>query len=315
MIDFRYHVVSIVAIFLALTVGLVIGASILSKGVADSLRSDLSKSNNQIKSQQQQINELKTQADQQDKYIDDTAAQLVAGRLSGLCVAVVQIAGADSNAYADARTMIQKESGATICSETEINSSFTTTASQPILTTLLQEHTPRGQTFDGTKPGAAGHAELIAEALSTYQEPGAVPQTGGATPTATPTATPHTSAPPKPPASAHATTTAPSSTGTAGATMSADQALGTLQDFQTAGLITILTQPVAGQQATLSYVPAPTSANTDAENQTYLTLVESLRKDGAAGVVGGSADSADKDGLGLRDHQRRHGHPGDRHGR
>jgi hypothetical protein len=295
VIDFRYHVVSIVAIFLALTVGLVIGASILSKGVADSLRSDLSKSNNQIKSQQQQINELKTQADQQDKYIDDTAAQLVAGRLSGLCVALVEIAGADSNAYADARTMIQKNAGATICSETEINSSFTTTASQPILTTLLQEHTPRGQTFDGT--AAQQGAELIAEALSTYQEPGAVPQTGGATPTATPTATPHTSAPPKPPASAHATTTAPSSTGTAGATMSAGQALGTLQDFQTAGLITILTQPVAGQQATLSYVQAPTSANTDTENQTYLTLVESLRKDGATSVVGGSADSADKDGL------------------
>ena len=291
MIDFRYHVVSIVAIFLALTVGLVIGASILSKGVADSLRSDLSKSNNQIKSQQEQINELKTQADQQDKYIDDTAAQLVSGRLSGLCVALVEIAGADSNAYADARTMIQKNAGATICSETVINASFTTTASQPILTTLLQEHIPHGQTLDGT--AAQQGAELIAEALSTYQDVGAVPQTGGATPTAAP----HTSGPPKPPASARATTTPPASTGTAGASMTAGQALGTLQDFQTAGLITILTQPVVGEQASLSYVQAPTSANADAENQTYLTLAESLRKDGATSVVGGSADSADKDGL------------------
>ena len=51
MIDFRYHVVSIVAIFLALTVGLVIGASILSKGVADSLKASLTERNNQIKSQ------------------------------------------------------------------------------------------------------------------------------------------------------------------------------------------------------------------------------------------------------------------------
>ena len=65
MIDFRYHVVSIVAIFLALTVGLVIGASILSKGVADSLKSDLAQRNDQIKSQQNQINDLKTQINQQ----------------------------------------------------------------------------------------------------------------------------------------------------------------------------------------------------------------------------------------------------------
>jgi hypothetical protein len=297
VIDFRYHVVSIVAIFLALTVGLVIGASILSKGVADSLRSDLSKSNNQIKSQQDQINQLKTQADQQDKYIDDTAAQLVSGRLSGLCVALVEIAGADSNAYAGARTMVQKNSGATVCSETEINSSFTNATSQPILATLIQEHAPAGQKLGGTV--AQQGMELIAEALSTYQDVGAVAQTAGSTPTGTPTptATQHAKGPTKPPTAPGATSTAPGSTGSPTVTMTSGQALGTLDDFQTAGLITILTQPVAGEQASLAYVQAPTSANADADNQTYLTLTESLRKDGAVSVVGGSGDSAEKGGL------------------
>jgi Copper transport outer membrane protein, MctB len=301
VIDFRYHVVSIVAIFLALTVGLVIGASILSKGVADSLRNDLSKSNNQIKSQQEQINELKTQADQQDKYIDDTAAQLVSGRLSGLCVALVEIAGADSNAYAGARTMIQKNSGATVCSETEINSSFTNATSQPMLTTLIQEHTPVGQKLGGTV--AQQGMELIAEALSTYQDVGAVAQTAGSTPTGTPTptSTPHAKGPTKPPTAPGATPAAPGSTGSPTVTMTSGQALGTLDDFQTAGLITILTQPVAGEQASLAYVQAPTTADTntnaDADNQTYLTLTESLRKDGAVSVVGGSGDSAEKGGL------------------
>ena len=304
MIDFRYHVVSIVAIFLALTVGLVIGASILSKGVADSLKSDLAQRNDQIKSQQNQINDLKTQIDQQEKYISGTADQLVAGRLSGLCVAVLEIAGADGNAYSSTRAMIQKQAGATVCSETMINTSFTNPTSQSILTTLLQEHTPVGQTLSGTAQQQG--AELIAEALSTYQNVGAVAQTAGATPTstptstptvATPTATPHSTGTPKTPGSPSATGASPGSTGSAGATMTAGQALGTLKDFQSAGLITVLTQPVPGEQATLAYVQAPTSANADADNQTYLTLAESLRKDGAASVVGGSGDSAETGGL------------------
>ena len=42
MIDFRYHVVSIVAVFLALTVGLVIGSSYLSKVAYDELNNQLS---------------------------------------------------------------------------------------------------------------------------------------------------------------------------------------------------------------------------------------------------------------------------------
>jgi copper transport outer membrane protein MctB len=296
VIDFRYHVVSIVAIFLALTVGLVIGASILSKGVADSLKASLTERNNQIKSQQSQINDLKSQMDQQDKYITDTANELTSGKLGGLCVTLVEIAGADSNAYAATRTMIQKQAGATVCSEIMINAMFTVSGSQTELTALLQEHTPSGQTLTGSL--AQRGAELVGEALTTYQDVGAVAQT--ANPTATPTA-PATA---KSTAKAHTSespsvgaTGTPSPGGTTGATMTAGQALGTLDDFQSAGLITILTQPVSGDQPSLAYVQAPSTANTDAENQTYVSLAESLRKGGAGTVVGGSGQSASTGGL------------------
>jgi hypothetical protein len=282
VIDFRYHVVSIVAIFLALTVGLVIGASILSKGVADSLRSDLSQRNDQIKSQQNQINELKTQIDQQDKYIDDTADQLVAGRLSGLCVALVQIAGADTDSYAGVRTMVQKQSGAQICSETTINASLSSTAStdqQQTMAGLVAEHTPAGQKLTGTV--AQQSMELIGEALTTYQTAGASPASVNPNPTTTPTST----------------KTATAGSAAAAGTMSAGDALGTLKDYQSAGFITMLTQPVSGEQASLAYVQAPGSANADADNQAYISLAEALRKGGAGTVVGGSGDSAAKGGL------------------
>jgi hypothetical protein len=295
VIDFRYHVVSIVAIFLALTVGLVIGASILSKSVADSLKGDLAQRTDQIKSQQDQINALKTQIDQQNKYITDTADELTSGRLGGLCTTMIEIAGADSNAYSATRAMIQKQAGATICGEIMINATFTTAGSQTALTTLIQEHTPTGQTLTGSL--AQQGAELVAEALTTYQDVGAVAQT--ANPTATPTApaSPKSSSTAKAHASTSPTPDAGGSTGSAGAVMSSGQALGTLEDFQTEGLITIMTQPVAGEQATLAYIQAPSSANADADNQAYITLAESLRKGGAGTVVGGSGQSAAKDGL------------------
>lgn len=301
MIDFRYHVVSIVAIFLALTVGLVIGASILSKGVADSLRSDLSQRNDQIKSQQNQINQLKTQIDQQEKYIDATAGQLVTGRLSGMCVALVEIAGADSGAYADVRSLVQKQSGGTICSETTINASLSSVSSstdtQQSLTSLVAAHTPTGLKLTGTPAQQA--MELIGEALTTYQTPGATPTTPPTTPNPTATA----SATAKPTGTATAATavatatTAPAAGAASAGTMTSGQALGTLRDFQSAGFITVVGQPVAGQQPALAYVQAPTTANADGDNQTYITLAESLRKGGAGTVVGGSGDSSAKAGL------------------
>jgi hypothetical protein len=296
VIDFRYHVVSIVAIFLALTVGLVIGASILSGGLANSLRNDLSKANDQITGQQTEIKSFDTQTDQQNKYIDDTAAQLVSGRLTGECVALVQLDGADAGAYSAVRTMVQKQSGATVCSDTSINAALTDDSSQDELTSLLEEHTPAGQSFGGTIAQQA--VELLAEALTTYQ---AAPPAGDPSPSGSPN--PSGSPSPDP----GSTSGAGSATGTAHpgataatspsapATMSSGGALATLQDFQSAGMITLTSAPAAAQQATLAYVQAPSAPSSD--DAVWLAFVEALRKGGVGTVVGGSGASAAKGGL------------------
>ena len=294
MIDFRYHVVSIVAIFLALTVGLVIGASILSGSLANSLRNDLSKANNQITGQQKQIQSLNNQIDQQNKYIDDTASQLVSGRLSGECIAMVQLDGADASAYSAMRTLVQKQAGAALCSDTTVNATLTDPASQDTLSSLLKEHTPAGQSFTGTVPQQA--VELLAEALTTYQPtqvtlPGPGP-TGTASPGVGATGTAHPGATTS--AGAGVTTTG---TPSVPATMNASGALATLEDFQNAGMITMTSPPAAAQQATLAYVQAPTGPGTDQDDAVSLAFVEALRKGGAGTVVGGSGQSADRGGL------------------
>jgi hypothetical protein len=292
VIDFRYHVVSIVAIFLALTVGLVIGASILSGSLANSLRSDLSKANDQITSQQKQIQSLDNQIDQQNKYIDDTAGQLVSGRLSGQCIAMIQLDGADTGSYSAVRTMVQKQAGATLCSDTTVNATLTNPSSQNTLSALLKEHTPAGQSFAGTVPQQA--VELLAEALTTYQPTAVSTPSPGSTPTTSPGAGSTGAAHPGATAGAGATVTDSPSTP---ASMAASGAVATLDDFQNAGMITMTSPPAAAQQATLAYVQAPTGPNSDADNAVSLAFVEALRKGGAGTVVGGSQDSADRGGL------------------
>ncbi|WP_034264276.1 copper transporter [Actinospica robiniae] len=296
MIDFRYHVVSIVAVFLALTVGLVIGASILSKGLADSLRGSLAQSNSQIKSQQEQINELKGEVEQRDKYISATAAGLVAHQLDAGCVAVVQIAGADADAYGTMATLLQKQSGASICSETTINTSFTADGSRQQLTALLTRHTPAGQTLAGTTVQQQA-ARLLGEALTAAQQGSTAPAHPSTSPSSTPTTAPSTAVGAKTNASPGAG--AGSGTPLAGSTaaMTPADALETLQDFQKDGMITMTVPPTAWGPANLTYLAAPSGTGTDAQNQTYLALAQALRAGGALPVVGGSGQSADKGGL------------------
>ena len=58
MINFRYHVVSLTAVFLALAIGLVVGTAALNGPVADSLKdqvSALSKDNSNFRAQANQV--------------------------------------------------------------------------------------------------------------------------------------------------------------------------------------------------------------------------------------------------------------------
>lgn len=285
MIDFRYHVVSIVAVFLALTVGLVIGASILSKGLADSLRGDLAQSNSQIKNQQNQLTELNGEIEQRDRYISATAAGLVAHQLDAGCIAVVQIAGADSDAYGGVATMLQKQSGAAICSETTVNAAFTADGSQQQLSELLASHTPVGQTLAGATVQQQA-ATLLGEALTTVQ-PGST-TTLVQSSVVKSTAAPGASSPPG---------GAGGNAGVSGTGLTASEAMSTLKDFQNDGMISMNVAPTDWGQANLAYLAAPAAASPDPANQAYLSLAEAMRKGGALPVVGGSGQSADKGGL------------------
>jgi hypothetical protein len=95
VIDFRYHVISIVAIFLALATGIALGAGPLGEEFDQQLA-------NQAQQDRQDKQDLRDQLDQTDKVVEyegdfaqSVAPQITGDRLAGHTVAVFVLPGAD----------------------------------------------------------------------------------------------------------------------------------------------------------------------------------------------------------------------------
>lgn len=95
MIDFRYHLVSIVAIFLALTVGIVLGSTVLQEPLirsAEETTAQLRRSNEEVR--RENIGLLQRQAGY-DAFVAAAGPQLLRGMLAGERVVIVEAPGAD----------------------------------------------------------------------------------------------------------------------------------------------------------------------------------------------------------------------------
>jgi hypothetical protein len=91
MVDFRYHALSLVAVFLALGIGIVLGVTVgdslvsdADRNLRDSLRGDVEEARDQARDEQ----ELGAR---RDDVIEELAPEVADGRLSGRRVAVVAL--------------------------------------------------------------------------------------------------------------------------------------------------------------------------------------------------------------------------------
>ena len=108
MIDFRYHLVSIIAIFLALALGLIVGASALRGSVTAQLRgqaAQLNKENKNLLAQKRETDQLNGYDGQ---VIQAIAPQVVAGRLKGQSVVFVEAPGADEQMRAQTADIVSR---------------------------------------------------------------------------------------------------------------------------------------------------------------------------------------------------------------
>lgn len=96
MISFRYHIVSIVAVFLALALGIVVGTTALNGPITKDLRNQVNDVKKQRDTLAAEVKRLQGQVDDAGQFASTYGAQLVANSLAGRNVLEIVLPGATS---------------------------------------------------------------------------------------------------------------------------------------------------------------------------------------------------------------------------
>jgi hypothetical protein len=113
MINFRFHIVSILAVFLAIAIGTVMGASFVGRGVVDRLQQQVDTVRANADEEHARNGELETENAQLQQYADESAPFAVARTLTGVPVTVVAERGVDGAAV-DAQAVVLEAAGADV---------------------------------------------------------------------------------------------------------------------------------------------------------------------------------------------------------
>lgn len=97
MISFRYHLVSLVAVFLALALGIVVGTTALNGPITKDLRNQVNDAKDQRDALAAQVKQLQSQVDDAGQFAATYGTQLVAGTLTGKNVLEIILPGATND--------------------------------------------------------------------------------------------------------------------------------------------------------------------------------------------------------------------------
>ncbi|MDR7274382.1 copper transporter [Catenuloplanes atrovinosus] len=130
MINFRYHVVSLTAVFLALAIGLVVGTAALNGPAVDALDGQvqkLSKDNSQLR---ESVGQLQDEVNSQEDFAVGAAPILLDGKLTGRRVTMVVLPGGGD--YAEQLRTMLTTAGAKLTGRVDIRESFLDSAENSV---------------------------------------------------------------------------------------------------------------------------------------------------------------------------------------
>ena len=123
MIDFRYHLVSLISVFLALAVGVVLGAGPLQNSLGTALNDQVTALRENRNATQAKLEQTETAVNERDSYITQAATSLLPGTLASKNVAMVLLPEAKAE-DADAITTQLKNAGATVTGRVSLTSTW-----------------------------------------------------------------------------------------------------------------------------------------------------------------------------------------------
>ena len=264
MIDFRYHLVSIVAVFLALAIGIVLGSTELQGNTIDVLRTSSNSLKNQLDVSNAQRDTYKQQYENDQTFLAGAEPRLLANELPADRIVIITEPGAQSSVISGIKQAAGL-AGATVTGEVAIQPKFN---------------------------DLSGSNQSSLSALNS-----------SLTTSATPLATPANEQTINQQQAAQLIGTAVLATSTAGETtgISTADATTLLAAYAQAGYITIT--PGVTDRATLAVIVTPQTAPTDGQNdpanQVLLAVAQEFAGESAATVVAGSAAGSSPAGSAI----------------
>ena len=263
MIDFRYHLVSIVAVFLALAVGIVLGSTELRGAALSALDRTSSALSTKLEAADNENSALQQEVQGDHQFASAAQPVLLKHLLDSKKVVIITAPGASSSVVNGIKTSLS-DAGASVSGQVALSSKFADTSASnlSLLSQLTQRVTPASVTLVNGSPQQQA-AQVLASALVS---PGSGSGSGNGKGSGN-----------------------GSQNGSGSGSVSAQTAQTILSSFSAGQFITLSGQPSSG--ATLAVIVAPNSVpqggTSDPANQAVVALAQEFGTGSQATVVAG----------------------------
>lgn len=165
MIDFRYHIVSLISVFLALALGIVVGTTALNGAVLSDLRKQVKGLKNDKHSLQEDTRSLQGQIKSDDTFARNVEPAVVAGRLSGKKVLLISAPRADGAVVSGVSKTI-KDAGATVTAQVQLTDDYIDPRRAPDLKDFITSALPAGFSLPTTDDAGTLAGSLLSDVLA-----------------------------------------------------------------------------------------------------------------------------------------------------
>jgi len=270
VIDFRYHLVSIVAVFLALAVGIVLGSTELRGAALSALDRTSSALSAKLEAADNQNSALQQQVQGDHQFAQAAEPVLLKHLLDSKRVVIVTTPGAPSSVVNGIKTGLS-DAGATVSGQVALSSKFADTSASnlSLLDQLTQQATPSGMTLTNGSPQQQAAQVLAAAMVSKASSSGSgnnKPGNGGNSPGSN-----------------------NSGNGNGDSSISSQDAQTIVSSFSAGQFISVTGHPTSGATLAVIVTPAtaPQDGNSDPVSQAVVALAQEFGQASQATVVTG----------------------------
>lgn len=174
MVDFRYHLVSIIAVFLALAVGIVLGTAALNGPIQDALNDNISRLSADKRALEADVQELRGQVRASDEFALTVGPGLVQGTLTERTVLLVTTPQTPAD-LPERLTPLLEQAGAQVTGTLQLLPALAEPQSGQLVEDLVAQVVPAGVDLPDGEPVERATAELAAALVRPADGPGVEP--------------------------------------------------------------------------------------------------------------------------------------------